>query len=751
MLKDLHILLSENKGKYLAEVIEPPKDATGFATPTGNGWPVELVLPPPLASGHGLTDFQGVLLELQPGDAINELQDMGNYLFHFLFGPKDHENVLYQYWLASFRQSQQEEGMRTVLHLDSEMLVGVPWELLCNDNGLYLAALPNPKPHSLLRSRWKADDFSAPSIALPAALEPLRVLLIVCHSPDDDGRIMGPEEALKVDAALFKLLPWRVDLRVLVRPSFREVRDWCANWQPHVFHYVGHGGFNENGPYLQFFEPGQLDTIPIDPTAMANFFTGGAPRLVVLNACRSGQVAGQIISASNSARASQSLAKVLIEGGVEAVIAMQADIDGQAAAYLMGEFYHKLAEGGPLDLALTAARQVYFGQAGLGTKKWDWALPALYLSGGSRVEDVLLLDPNGTEAKIFQVAATDSDARRRLLQDLQLRVKIQVGRDKEQVALEKALLKADFDKIAPVTLLYGEPFMGKTNMLYWLSEGCARRGRQFIYADFAQTTLDYWDALRLIRDGRLEPKVNGVALSNALNPDLIFNVFNYALNSKLVKGYATKNRVAPALNTIVADLTRDKKAPRELEKLGTVRSNENPIETINEAFWSSLARAADPHGLIIFLDNVDSMFSGEVNKLRNYLVNQVLASENYPNARMVRMVLAVRSPSVDATTPERPWDFLLDNSKVVVQRLAGLPPQDLSWLARLWARRYFISNGGPLYMRDKKLTTQAIDAYVSSLLNNYYLSRAQRPGRLISDLLNPDRIADLLSSADNGV
>jgi hypothetical protein len=739
-MQDLHIRLYEQKGKFLAEIVESPSGSDSFARPDNpQEWPCPLVLPKKLESGHGLEDFQGALLELKQGEAVNELQAIGNYLYHFLFGPKGKENVLYKYWLESFKQSQQADGMRTVLHLDSDRLLGVPWELICDDNGRYLAALPNPKPHSLIRSRWKADGLSMAPVALPKSLEPLRALVVICHAPDDDVLIKGPDEALRVDSALFELLPWKVDLRVLVRPTFKEVREWCNLWQPHVFHYVGHGGDSDTGPYLQFYEPGQVDTIPLDAAAMANFFTGGAPRLVVLNACRSGQIGGEEISASASAKANQSLCKVLIEGGTLAVIAMQADIEGQAAAKLLGEFYRSLAHGAALDLALTAARQSYFGEAGLGTKKWDWALPALYLSEGAKAEEVLLLDQNGLAPKVFPPEN----------QDLQLLVKIQVGRDREQMALERALLRADLNSVAPVTLLYGEPEMGKSTLLYWLSEGCARRGRQFIYADFRDNILDYLDALRLIRDGRLETKISGgVILQNNLNSDLIFNFFNYTLNSKLVKGYANKHRTAPGPETPVADEAWDKKLNLELGKLGTVRSKENPLETINEAFWSGLVRAAEPNGLIIFLDHIYKTYDA-INQLKTYLVERVLNPDKYPNARKVRLVLAVRERTPEMANLERPWDYLLANPKVVVQHLGGFQPAELSWLARVWARRYFLSHS-PIEFKDKHLTPEKVDEYVSGLLNPNYLKRAQRPGRLISDLLNDNNIEDWLYNLGDG-
>ncbi|HEX2913605.1 MAG TPA: CHAT domain-containing protein [Chloroflexia bacterium] len=745
-MKEFHIRLYEENGQYRAEPVVAEAD-----TANPKDWPCPLELPAPLPSGRTLEDFQEALLDLEQGETANELQAMGNYLFHFLFGPDNSHNALYKTWLNSFQQGQQADGLRTVLHLESDKLAGLPWELISTDNGVFLAAMERDKPHTLARARWQADDFSPGPVDLPdiTTHEPLRVLLAVCNNREDDERIMGPEEALRVDEALYLLLPWKVDLRVLVRPSFKETQDWLSEWQPHIFHYVGHGDFDGVNSYLKFYEPSQTDSIQIGPQTLANLFGNHPPRLVVLNACRSGQVGPGDNTAvqASSAQGTLNLSKVLIEGGVLAVIAMQADIEGQGASFLMDQFYRHLASGEVIDVALTSARRAFLKQVGLSTNKWDWALPALYFSEKVKAEDVLTLAPEDYEAHIFKVSENEPERYKRHIQDLQLRVKIQVGREREQMMLEHTFLRSSLEDIKPVTIVYGETEIGKTNLLYWLSEGLARRGRQFIYADFGQTALDYWDSLRLIRDGKLEAKVSGVKLYNQIDPELAFNTFNHALNAKLVKGYARKHPLAPDAVTPVSDMAMDKNPALELENLGTVRSNENPVETITEAFWTSLARIAEPGGLIVFLDHVDKMFAGEVNRLRTYLVNRVLNPADYPNARKVRLVLAVQSNPVEQANQDNPWSFLTQSSdaRVDILNLQGLPPENLEWLARLWARRYFISYG-PAFLKNKHVTPENIDAYVASLLNPFYQKRPQRPGRLVRDLLNSDRLEDWLNS-----
>lgn len=745
-MKELHVRIFSIEKHYFAELVPLSIAAESFELPpsTSADWPVPLELPPALRGGRSLLNLQATLLNSRRGAIQNELNEVGNYLFHFLFGMAGNYNPLYRFWMACFRQAQQTDGMRLVLHLADDDLMGVPWELTCDDIGRHLAVWPGAKPHTLLRMGWKADDLS-PEPVPPT--ETIRALLIICHPPEDDSTIMGPEEALQVDAAIHRLLPWKLDLRVLIRPTLRETLDWCAEWQPHIFHYIGHGDFDGEVSYLKFYDPGQPADIPLDPLALANFFRGGAPRLVILNACRSGQIGdADPTTYPASLRATQNLSKVLLEAGSQAVVTMQADIDGLAAANLMGQFYKALTGSVPVDVALTEARRYLFETVGLSVQQWDWAVPALYLAQGVQLDKVLRLQPENTETQVLQVGANASDRYRRHISELQFRVRILVGREAEKLRLERAFLRRELTAISPVTLLYGELAMGKTNLLYWLSEKSARLERPFIYADFGQVPLDYWDALRLIRDGQLESKAGGIQLHNSIDPDLNFNLFNYALNSRLVKDYAGQYPIAPDAATRVPDLAVGKNPATEMNALGTLRAGENPYETITEAFWDSVYKIARKNGALIFLDHVDRLFSGEVNKIYDYIIRRALNSDKYPKAKKVRLVLAVEAPSpVVGEFSERPWDFMLDDQSINVLRLTGFEPQELYWLARLWARRYFMARP-PAFIQGKKFTAEQLDDYIANLINENFGKRPQRPGTLINEILDRENLNRWLNS-----
>ena len=762
-MKELHIRLSETAQNGTAEnvvaEIVPGPNAGDCDGPANGATSWQLSPPDPLPNGETLFSFQETLLGLEFGGSFNDMAGIGTYLFDFLFGPERGRNGLYDHWLACFEAAQEPEvgGLRTVLHLDGDTLVAVPWELL--RYGEYLTA--TSKLHTIVRMSWRANDLNRRSVIGPPSaetFEPLGVLLAICHAEDDD-RVMGEEEAFLVDGALYRLLPWQVDLHVLVRPSLEELWEWCKAWKPHVFHFVGHGRFSEEEgtPYLVMHQDGG-SAVEVPPDQLVEVFDRRVPRLAVLNACRSGQLGpGGSPDAANAARATRGFSQALIERGVQAVIAMQADIGGKAAAGLMDAFYRTLSTGEPLDMALRMARRSGHVTTDWGSV-WDWALPTLHLAKGLKAEDILRLEsddlapyPLYATSGCPEEAGDEEREYRRRVERMQLFSKIQVGRDRDRLHLEQSLLRADLGAVKPVTVLLGEPSMGKTNMLYWLSEACSRRGRPFIYADLEDQALDYWDVLRLIRDGRLPWKGCGVRLENRLAPDAAFNLFNYTLNSKLVEDYAAANPTLPEIDEPVPERDEARvRKPTVVGTLGSATALENPVETITEAFWTCLARVAEPAGLLIFLDHVDGMTLPAVTELRRRFLDRVCDPDRHPDALKVRVVIATQAGLDPAEGPPGHWTYLReapDLKGVSIHRLQGFAYRKLGWLARIWARRYFISSE-PQPVRDLNVKPNAeqVDEFVARMLGPYEGLDRVKPGELIQDLIRPSRVDAWLKS-----
>jgi hypothetical protein len=90
-------------------------------------------------------------------------------------------------------------------------------------------------------------------------------------------------------------------------------------------------------------------------------------RLVVLNCCEGAR------GTADDGRASPAAA--LVQCGIAAVVAMQFPISDSAAIQLAGGFYDKLADGWPLEAALTFARQMIQVKS-----PTEWGIPALFTS-----------------------------------------------------------------------------------------------------------------------------------------------------------------------------------------------------------------------------------------------------------------------------------------------------------------------------------------------------------------------------------
>ncbi|MGQ0600513.1 MAG: nSTAND1 domain-containing NTPase [Anaerolineales bacterium] len=143
----------------------------------------------------------------------------------------------------------------------------------------------------------------------------------------------------------------------------------------HVFHFIGHGAFrrkNERGEGTAALYLEKADGVwqAVRDEEIVSMFTalGTLPHLVFLVACE---------SATREEQAETpfvGLGPKLVQAGVPAVVAMQAQVPVELARLLAGEFYTRLAEHGQVDRALNQARLQVFD-----AKRTEWAIPVLFM------------------------------------------------------------------------------------------------------------------------------------------------------------------------------------------------------------------------------------------------------------------------------------------------------------------------------------------------------------------------------------
>ncbi|MBN2547727.1 MAG: SUMF1/EgtB/PvdO family nonheme iron enzyme [Anaerolineales bacterium] len=258
--------------------------------------------------------------------------------------------------------AQQGKGLRLRLRIQPPELAALPWEYLYEpDQGEYLC---------LRRDTPVVRYLSLPQTIQPLEIQPpLRILGMVA-SPLDQEEIEIDTEQERLEQALQGLTR-----KGLVKLTWLESGDWrelqSALRDPwHVFHFIGHGRFNEQtdeGEIALCKEDG--NTHLLGATQLARLLGNQRSlRLALLNSCEGARGGRRDIFSST--------ASILVRRGLPAVIAMQHKITNQAAIEFARVFYESLAEGLPVDAAVSEGRtaiSIAF------KRSLEWGTPVLYM------------------------------------------------------------------------------------------------------------------------------------------------------------------------------------------------------------------------------------------------------------------------------------------------------------------------------------------------------------------------------------
>ncbi len=305
------------------------------------------------------------------------IQKFGRELFDLLL-PNEIRGL---YRTSLNKAIEKDSGLRLRLRLkEAPELAILPWEFLYDDNeGEYICL---SKDTSIVRY----IDFPRPPTPLRVAT-PLRILGMVA-SPDNLPKLDVTREKERINRAVADLQEAGVvELHWLPGQTWRDIKK--AMREPwHIFHFIGHGGFDaqkDEGFVALCDDRGQAQHFMASDLAnlLANQRT---LRLVLLNACEGGSGSGQDIFSSAAA--------ILVRRGLPAVLAMQYEISDNAAIELARSFYEGLADGLPVDTAVTEARQSikYATQGSI-----EWVTPVLYMrSRDGKLFDVHPAEPPST-------------------------------------------------------------------------------------------------------------------------------------------------------------------------------------------------------------------------------------------------------------------------------------------------------------------------------------------------------------------
>jgi hypothetical protein len=243
-------------------------------------------------------------------------------------------------------------------------LTALPWELLYGPREGWLArdgrlTLFRALPHPTQGTR----EFH----------EPLRILVVRAQPADvleaardrwTDEKTLAYDEALRTIMDKLKALEHRHDavekVSVLDHPTLQAVSDALLEaTPPNIVHYIGYDSFNtaRQKRCVALMRPMSEAAEWADSQQFADQFSTVPPKLVFLHLCE-GPREGYPESSYDFVRASfTDLARLLLDRGVELVVAMQYPMSPDIGAKFTAQFYESLRAGESVAHAVQAARQ----------------------------------------------------------------------------------------------------------------------------------------------------------------------------------------------------------------------------------------------------------------------------------------------------------------------------------------------------------------------------------------------------------
>ena len=494
---------------------------------------------------------------LNQGGASLRFEAWGDYLYQLLFqgdvGTEwDKLRDLYPREIAG------SEGLRTVLDIKPEGLRLLPWELI------FKAPMPlffdplNPFSRGILKSK--------PTGGITFTW-PIHVLIVV-GSKEDDDTVNAVTEIEAIQKAFIKS-PVPIDWHISYRPKKEELQKLIEEFKPQIFHFIGHG--KEIGySYLELTDKnGKAAPEEWTVSDIAIHLMHWQPRLAFANACRTSSPGGP--------KNSWDIARAFSSAGVPAVLGMQADIQGAAAAAFSGKLYESIAKGDAIDRAVAQARAAVSNLSSLQYR--DWALATLYLQ--QLPEQILATEPAIDEQRSEKFKI---DSKLKETRDF-------VGRARQRRKLWYGVDEVIYrkDEFSRLCIVVGSDLIGKTALVQASMKICALRDRRVSYVDIGyQTTKDFVEILQIIRKG--DAKASDIICAPL--PDAPFAEFD--------KKYGDLLKQPDAAKTLAVDTQQ--------------------CEQLFNAYKAALVEIAATQPLIIVLDHL----SVEWDQFNKILVEKLL-------------------------------------------------------------------------------------------------------------------------------
>ncbi|MBD3233435.1 MAG: CHAT domain-containing protein, partial [candidate division Zixibacteria bacterium] len=287
---------------------------------------------------HVLSRLEDMLIK-DFRQSANIIENFGSELYSAVFGGE----------VAGYFKSLLKKGddirLNLIFKRNQTELYRLPWEFLY-DGDKFLCAYPQI---NLSRSLEGLETDDKPPIE-----GKIRILAVVSSPLDlkDYERLQIEQEQVMILQALdSSIAAGRMEVEFLDEASLRNIQERLDEEEHHILHYTGHGVYREDEDrgYL-VMENDTGKTRPVDNRDVADLLAGyKSLRLVVLSGCQTAKTSGR--------QALRDMATPLLTKKIPSVIAMQYSVSDHSATSFATKLYSEIANGYPVDVALTRARR----------------------------------------------------------------------------------------------------------------------------------------------------------------------------------------------------------------------------------------------------------------------------------------------------------------------------------------------------------------------------------------------------------
>ncbi|ODS40402.1 hypothetical protein BEH94_01655 [Candidatus Altiarchaeales archaeon WOR_SM1_SCG] len=293
-----------------------------------------------------------------PGE--KSLKNLGKEIFNQLF--KGDVKEFYHECLKEARNK--NRGLRIKLIINSPEVSKLPWEFLHDGNEFISNSTETPVVRCL-------PDGMVHSVPLETTL-PLKILVVLSEPLDLIKHGMNDLNLKKVRNGISSELKplmdeGKVEVKFLEDATLENIRHNLEDGY-HILHFFGHGGVEKyNLPVLVL----ENDMGNVKDVAIKEFKSsikhGQNLKFVIFHSCETAKISRDALFS-----AAQEISK-----DIPAVIGMQYTVTLAGANKFFEDFYHSLANGSPVECAVSKGRHAVIDNYRTGRR--DWGTPVLFL------------------------------------------------------------------------------------------------------------------------------------------------------------------------------------------------------------------------------------------------------------------------------------------------------------------------------------------------------------------------------------